>query len=132
VVSSRFLCPGTAGNDDWPQFVREIGFDDAKFLVPSEIVTAPWVAMKCRFGCGNYGKNLQCPPNTINWSEMKDIQISSLIPLDFEKHALDMNIHSDPWPILRIMILNIQPDIVMLSFRNLDPLAGIKHLIFHH
>jgi anaerobic magnesium-protoporphyrin IX monomethyl ester cyclase len=51
-------------------------------------------------------------------------RLSSLIPSDFKKHALDMNIHADPWPILRKMTINIQPDIVMLSFRNLDPLAG--------
>lgn len=51
-------------------------------------------------------------------------RLSSLIPSDFEKHALDMNLHADPWPVLKKMAEDFQPDIVMLSFRNLDPLAG--------
>lgn len=34
-----------------------------RWLDPREIVVAEWVRMKCRFGCGGYGKCAVCPPN---------------------------------------------------------------------
>ncbi len=29
---------------------------------PNRIATAPWVLLKCQFGCGGYGKYYCCPP----------------------------------------------------------------------
>ena len=52
-------------NDDLNVFVehaRELGADDAKVIDPSSIITAPWVRLKCQFGCGGYGSSLCCPP----------------------------------------------------------------------
>ncbi len=40
------------------------GFADFRWIDPKAIVTAEWVRMKCRFGCGEYGKTATCPPNT--------------------------------------------------------------------
>ncbi|MCP4023875.1 MAG: radical SAM protein [Desulfobacteraceae bacterium] len=51
-------------------------------------------------------------------------RLSSLVPDNVEKHALDMNICIDPWAQLKESLENQAPDIVTLSFRNLDPLAG--------
>lgn len=34
----------------------------ARIIDPADIVTAPWPAMKCRYGCPNYGHNRSCPP----------------------------------------------------------------------
>ena len=36
----------------------------AKPIHPSTVVTAPWVRLKCRFGCPGYGKRYSCPPDT--------------------------------------------------------------------
>ena len=34
-------------------------------LIPTEIiVVSDWVRLKCRYGCGNYGNHLGCPPFT--------------------------------------------------------------------
>ncbi|RPI78101.1 MAG: DUF2284 domain-containing protein [Desulfobacteraceae bacterium] len=44
-------------------FVK-FGFQDYKFMGPQQIVVGHWVRMKCRFGCGEYGHNASCPPNT--------------------------------------------------------------------
>ncbi|HMK36126.1 MAG TPA: radical SAM protein [Desulfomonilaceae bacterium] len=52
-------------------------------------------------------------------------RLSSLIPEQYEKWALDMNLSVDPWPHLRDLLLSVRPHIVALSFRNLDPLAGL-------
>jgi anaerobic magnesium-protoporphyrin IX monomethyl ester cyclase len=53
-------------------------------------------------------------------------RLSTLIPKGFEKWGLDMNLSADPWPDLKDALLAFKPDIVALSFRNLDPLAGLR------
>ena len=42
----------------------EAGATHAKQIHPSSVVTAPWVRMKCQFGCPGYGRGLCCPPHT--------------------------------------------------------------------
>jgi predicted metal-binding protein len=36
------------------------GVDDAVVVETSRVVTAPWVRMKCQFGCAGYGMSLCC------------------------------------------------------------------------
>jgi predicted metal-binding protein len=43
---------------------QERGYTHYKWIEPGEIVVAQWVRMKCTFGCGDYGRNASCPPNT--------------------------------------------------------------------
>jgi predicted metal-binding protein len=40
------------------------GADHAVVVSASDVVTAPWVRMKCQFGCSNYGRMIGCPPNS--------------------------------------------------------------------
>jgi anaerobic magnesium-protoporphyrin IX monomethyl ester cyclase len=51
-------------------------------------------------------------------------RLSRLVPEQYEKQALDMNLYSDPWPALKEVLLDMKPDTVALSLRNMDPLAG--------
>lgn len=51
-------------------------------------------------------------------------RLSSLVPPEVEKQVLDMNICQDPWARLKQVLETQGPDVVGLSFRNLDPLAG--------
>lgn len=37
---------------------------DYRWLDPHEILVAQWVRTKCTFGCGEFGHNATCPPNT--------------------------------------------------------------------
>lgn len=37
---------------------------EAKVVHPGSVVTAPWVRMKCQFGCTGYGRGYCCPPDT--------------------------------------------------------------------
>jgi predicted metal-binding protein len=39
------------------------GIEDFLWFDPHDIVVSQWVRMKCRFGCGEYGRNSCCPPN---------------------------------------------------------------------
>ena len=51
-------------------------------------------------------------------------RLAGLAALGADVCGLDMNLQPDPWPILGQTLLEVQPAVVMLSFRNLDPLAG--------
>jgi predicted metal-binding protein len=51
----------------------ELGAIGAKLVEAASIVTAPWVGLKCRFGCPSYNSTLCCPPNTPTYLEMREI-----------------------------------------------------------
>ena len=40
------------------------GATHAKQVHPSSVVTAPWVRLKCQFGCPSHGRRYCCPPYT--------------------------------------------------------------------
>jgi len=40
------------------------GASEVKVIHPSSVITAPWVRLKCQFGCPLYGKGYCCPPDT--------------------------------------------------------------------
>ena len=49
------------------------GVDRAVVVETTRVVTAPWVRMKCQFGCARYGMSLCCPPSTPTPDEMRKI-----------------------------------------------------------
>lgn len=51
-------------------------------------------------------------------------RLSALVPEHYEKAYLDMNLHPDPWPVLKGTLETFKPQVAALSFRNIDPLAG--------
>ena len=55
------------------KMVLEKGIDQAVVVETSRVVTAPWVRMKCQFGCSGYGESLCCPPRTPTPDEMRKI-----------------------------------------------------------
>ena len=44
--------------------LRAAGSDAQQLIDPASVLTAPWVAYKCQFGCPRYGKSPLCPPQT--------------------------------------------------------------------
>lgn len=38
-------------------------FTDYRWIDPTDIVVSQWVRMKCLWGCNEYGRNVNCPPN---------------------------------------------------------------------
>jgi predicted metal-binding protein len=52
---------------------RELGALEAKLIKTASIVTAPWVRLKCRYGCGGYNTSLCCPPHTPTYLEMREV-----------------------------------------------------------
>ncbi|MFO7728740.1 MAG: radical SAM protein, partial [Desulfonatronovibrio sp.] len=51
-------------------------------------------------------------------------RLAGLVEEKGQISALDMNLYADPWPVLKDQLLSFEPDLAVLSFRNLDPLAG--------
>lgn len=49
------------------------GYRDFRLIKGSDIVVAPWVRLKCQFGCSSYGKLACCPPNTSSVDECVQI-----------------------------------------------------------
>lgn len=49
------------------------GITGLKIINPDTVVTAPWVGLKCKFGCVGYGYNYCCPPHSFNSEEMRQI-----------------------------------------------------------
>ena len=45
-------------------FAETNNMDHAIAISTAQVYTAPWVRMKCLFGCPGYGRSLCCPPKT--------------------------------------------------------------------
>jgi predicted metal-binding protein len=63
------------------------GYTDFKWIDPQDLVVSQWVRMKCTFGCGNYGKNASCPPNTPSVAECRQFfsEYRTAVIFHFEK-----------------------------------------------
>lgn len=68
------------------QLAYDNSINDAVVIKTSEVFTAPWVRMKCQFGCAGYGETLCCPPHTPTPDEMRKI-------LDSYTHGLLLHVH---------------------------------------
>jgi predicted metal-binding protein len=49
------------------------GASHAQLIHPSTVVTAPWVRLKCQFGCPGYNRGYCCPPHTPTAAETRTI-----------------------------------------------------------
>lgn len=53
-------------------------------------------------------------------------RLAAQTPGHYTMSSLDMNIANDPWAEFKERLENFAPQVVALSFRNIDPLAGIQ------
>lgn len=51
---------------------RKHGYGDFRWIDPGKIVISQWVRMKCMYGCGEFGHNASCPPNTPSVAECEN------------------------------------------------------------
>ena len=62
--------------DDLVRFcesARGFGAVEARPVSPETVVTAPWVRLKCQYGCGGYGRRLTCPPYSPTPEQMRAV-----------------------------------------------------------
>ncbi len=48
----------------WCRRALALGATAAKPLAPDLVATAPWVRLKCQYGCDGYGQCRTCPPDS--------------------------------------------------------------------
>jgi predicted metal-binding protein len=82
------------------------GVKDARIISPSNVITAPWVRLKCQFGCDGYGQCLVCPPFTPTPEQMRKV-------LDAYTRAILM--HFDPEVDVKSAVADLERDIFLLS-----------------
>ncbi|MEM2228112.1 MAG: DUF2284 domain-containing protein [Candidatus Bathyarchaeia archaeon] len=61
----------------------KFGVSEAKLIKTSKIIVENWVNWKCRYGCPDYGKWLNCPPYTPTPKETKALLKEYKIALIF-------------------------------------------------
>jgi len=68
---------------------RKSGVKSALVIPPKEVEIAPWVRLKCQFGCSGYSQYLVCPPYTPTPQEMRKVldSYSRAILLHCDKDA---------------------------------------------
>ncbi len=67
---------GRRHQEEWDLLLeraRELGFHRVTSLDPARVELAPWVRLKCRYGCPGYGQNRQCPPFSPDHHQMARI-----------------------------------------------------------
>lgn len=71
------------------QILRDKGADIVREIKPSDIVTAAWPIMKCRYGCPNFGHNRSCPPFAPAYDETRRIIDCYSCAILFSVHDMD-------------------------------------------
>jgi predicted metal-binding protein len=75
-VSQERLLNEATNEVDLNTFVQEayeLGAVEAKLIEAKSVVTAPWVRLKCQFGCGGYNAGLCCPPHTPTPQQTREV-----------------------------------------------------------
>jgi predicted metal-binding protein len=83
------------------------GVVDARIIRPSDVETAAWVRLKCRFGCGCYGQCLVCPPFTPSPEQMRKV-------LDAYDRAV--LIHFEPEAKIKATVADLEREIFLRGF----------------
>jgi len=83
ILASKGILSSTVDRiaSEWKYIATDLGFTRAHLINPRDIIIAPWVRLKCEFGCKGFGHNLQCPPHGLPENKMRRI-------LNSYKHAV--------------------------------------------
>ncbi|MDA8124254.1 MAG: DUF2284 domain-containing protein [Deltaproteobacteria bacterium] len=84
------------------------GATTVKVISPISVVTAPWVRWKCQFGCGGYGHNYCCPPDTPTPEETRRV-------LDGYGRALLCHIETAATPDRRRLLKRFRQGLIALE-----------------
>jgi len=86
---------------------KKMGVLDAKVISASEVYTAPWVRLKCQYGCGVYGTRLSCPPYSPTPEQTRSV-------LDYYKHAI--LVRGSPSSGIRGLVADLEREIFLAGF----------------
>ncbi len=80
------------------------GVRATKIIAGADVVTAPWVRLKCQFGCDGYAQCLVCPPYTPIPDEMRKV-------LDSYRRAI--LIHFEPRAEVKASVVELEREIFL-------------------
>ena len=83
---------------------RRTGVKDARIVSPSDVETAPWVRLKCRFGCDCYGQCLVCPPFTPTPDQMRKV---------LDSYGRGVLIHFDSQADVKAIVADLEREIFL-------------------
>ena len=83
---------------------KESSIKDACIILPSNVITAPWVRLKCQFGCDGYGQCLVCPPFTPTPEQMRKV---------LDAYNRGVLIHFDSEANVKAIISDLERDIFL-------------------
>ena len=86
---------------------RKSGVKSALIIPPKEVEIAPWVRLKCQFGCSGYSQCLVCPPFTPTAEQTRQI-------LDSYKRAI--LIHFEAEAEVKAIVADLERDIFLHGF----------------
>lgn len=69
------------------EIIEASGAYEYKWIDTADIIVAPWVLLKCQFGCPGYGRHASCPPNTPSTEECSTIFKSYTKAVIFRFHS---------------------------------------------
>lgn len=93
-----------------------VGFANAKIINPKSVETAPWVRLKCQFGCASYGKIYSCPPDTPAPEQTRSILDTYHRAILF--HIQPSQVEADMWRKMRVKMLNGLTDLEGEMFKD--------------
>lgn len=85
----------------------ELGAAEAKVIDPTSITTAPWVRLKCQFGCGAYNTSLCCPPYTPTPEETRRV-------IDCYRRAL--LVHCKPGVDVKGLVVTLEREVFLAGY----------------
>ena len=83
------------------------GARDVLIISTATVLTAPWVRIKCQFGCDGYGERLTCPPYSPTWEQTRQI-------LDSYRKAL--LIHGDEGTDIRKIVVELEREFFLSGY----------------
>lgn len=100
------------------EIIRHNDIMDFKWIQPNSIIFGEWVRMKCMYGCGNYGKRANCPPNVPPVSQCKEFinEYNQIVIMHFE-NKFEKPEERLPWTIeINKNIVNAEREIFLAGF----------------
>ena len=84
------------------------GAKEAKIISTRNDFTAPWVRMKCQYGCGGYGQTLTCPPYSPKPEDTRKL-------LDCYKKAILVHC-DDRWNDVKGLVVKLEREVFLNGY----------------
>ena len=101
------------------EILRNHDYSDYTWIDPKIIVVSQWVRMKCRFGCGEYGRAGSCPPQTPSVAECREFfsEYSDAVILHFQG-VMDKPEDRHAWTAkINAKLVKLERDVFLAGFQ---------------